>query len=656
MKNWLRRRPRLPLYLPTLRKLKSKSKRRQPKSVSNAQAWMEQLYPPPTERVVGAVYTRKFLGGLLPLVLILGSVTVAWRMYGMQVAGYERYSTLADGNRIRETISYAPRGKIYDRNGQILADNISAFELNVTPFLLDADTVSREYDYERIATILGITTEQLRQQAEFFHGDDYSMPISIRRNLSHTQVLELMQIQPDLEGFSINESWRREYVADAGLAHIIGYTGAVNEQEVVDSNGVLLPIDYVGKSGVEASYDANLRGVNGIERTEVDTLGRPIRVLARRQAQPGKDIVLTIDIELQRRLASEIIYQMKRANVSRGSGVVIDAQSGEVLAMVSLPAYDNNLFARGITESELTTLTSSADQPLVNKVISGGYTVGSTIKPLVASAALQEQVVTPQTIIVDSGAISVTSQYQPGAAFIFRGWRPGGLGPMNVRSAIAWSSNIYFYTVGGGHGSIGGLGAERLVRYYRMFGLGELSGIDLPQEIAGRVPDPAWKLATVNEQWYVGDTYNISIGQGDLLVSPLQLTLANMAIANGGYVLQPRVVKSVAQSPLAQRTVKRTVSINQENLRIVREGMRQALTSGTTCDCVFKNVPVHVAGKTGTAQTTSDESRRSHAWFTAFAPYEQPAVMAAVMLEEGSGGSQFAAPAIAGVFSLYFNR
>jgi penicillin-binding protein 2 len=312
--------------------------------------------------------------------------------------------------------------------------------------------------------------------------------------------------------------------------------------------------------------------------------------------------------------------------------------------MVSLPSYDNNVFSGQLSENKYQQYLSDPNQPLYNKVIAGGYTSGSIIKPLVASGALQEGVVDENTIIVDGGAISL-----PGG-FVFRGWRPGGLGPMNVRSAIAWSSNIYFYTVGGGYGGIEGLGEERLTSYYRQFGLGEKTGIDLPNEIDGRVPDEEWKQQNKGEDWYVGDSYNISIGQGDLLISPLQINLAHAAIANDGYVLSPHLNQT-------QETVtKRELSVDKSNLQIVREGMRQVLTNGTTCDCLFSKVPATVAGKSGTAETNTPGGRRPHAWYSAFAPYEDPEIMVTILIEEGVGGSLYAAPAIAKTMEAYFQN
>lgn len=574
----------------------------------------------------------------------------------MQVLAGERYLELANGNRVRESISYAPRGRILDRKGKVLAENTATFQLSVIPYLLESDEKNRDDILNNVSSIINIDAGKLKEIV-FSKGEEYPLPVLVKENLDHETAIALEQIIPRTKGFTVDSVPSRSYVADAGLAHILGYTGRVSEDDIkVDKTSRLLATDFIGKAGIEKQYDEVLRGDNGFERTEVDSLGRPVRFLAQKPASKGSDIILTIDYDVQVRLEREILAQMQKSKTTKGAGVVLSPETGEILAMVSIPYYDNNLFARGISEKEFSDLVNSPNQPLLNKAIGEGYTTGSTIKPVVASAALQEKVVTPETVIVDRGQISVTSVYQPGAAFIFRGWRPGGLGPMNVRSAIAMSSNIYFYTVGGGHENIQGLGVDRLTSYYRKFGLGELSGIDLPDEFAGRVPDSAWKEQNKGEPWYVGDTYNISIGQGDILVTPLQLTLADMSIANGGYLLQPYVLKSIDGVEVGKRVVRREVPIDKGNIKIVQEGMRQVVTNGTTCECIFKSVPVKVAGKSGTAETSTGDKTKPHAWFTAYAPYDKPKIMATVLIEQGSGGSQYSAPAIAGAMETYFAK
>lgn len=639
------------LILPDLRLVRTRRSARN----QRAKDWREYMLPQGSgEPVEAKPEEPRLLASLILIGIGLICGIFGWRLYELQVSAHQRYTQLSDGNRVRETVAFAPRGKIYDRKGRVLVDNKIVFRLSVTPYLLSRDEAEREGGYELISRLSSIKLAQLKSVAGN-EGLDYPLPKALEVNLSHRVALALQAHLPKLSGWHLNEVPIRSYRAEAGLAHILGYTGQASQADL-KADRALLPIDIVGKSGIEAQYDHILRGQHGLERTEVDTLGRPVRLLAKQAAQTGQDITLTIDLDLQKSMAAELTKQMKQARVSRGSAVALDPNSGEVLAMVSLPAFDNNLFARGISITEFERLSNDPDQPLVNKAIAGGYTTGSTIKPMVAAAALEEGVVTPSTIIVDSGAIRVTSQYEPGRAFVFRGWRPGGLGPMDVRSGLAMSSNIYFYTVGGGHGDVAGLGVERLTRYYRQFGLGEASGIDLPGEITGRVPDSNWKKEYFGTDWFVGDTYNISIGQGDLLISPLQLTLANMAIANGGFLLKPQLLYKVGSDQVASRSLRREISISKSNLKIVREGLRQVVTNGTTCECVFAKVPVKVAGKTGTAQTTSTEERRPHAWFVAYAPFDNPQFMGGAMLEEGSGGSQFAAPVIASGMAHFFRQ
>ncbi len=587
---------------------------------------------------------RLMLMGALSFVLFLA---LSLKLFSIQVLSSENYQALANGNRVRETISYAPRGKILDRDGVVLAENSLTFQLSATPYLLDDDADARDSDIKTIAAIINMKTDELTKILNE-NGDDYVLPVLVKENLTHEQALLLESRMPTLRGFSVDEVPTRTYDAQAGLAHIVGYTGRVSEYDLGnDTSGTLLPTDIIGKTGVEYSFDSRLRGRNGYVRYEVDALGRPIRVIDQQEPLPGEDIYLSIDLDVQKAMASGMREQMKKSKTVRSSGVAVNPQNGEVLAMVSLPSFDNNLFTTGISDKDFNKLNNDPNQPLFNKALSGGFTSGSIIKPIVASAALQEKVVTPQTVIVDSGAITL-----PGG-FTFLGWRPGGLGPMNVRSAIAWSSNIYFYTVGGGYGGIEGLGEERLTSYYRQFGLGERTGIALPNETPGRVPDEEWKLDYKGEPWYQGDSYNISIGQGDLLISPLHITMAEATIANNGYLLTPQIERGV------EREVRREVPVDKANLQIVREGMRQVLTGGTTCDCLFSKVPVKVAGKSGTAETDTPGGRRPHAWFTSFAPYypnptKTPEILATVLIEEGSGGSLYAAPVIARAFEAYY--
>ena len=612
-------------------------------AVIAAEDWSEALLvgkPRRTADPNGQIYARRRIL-LVTAVMVLMLLGLVARLFFMQVVSAENYLNLANGNRVRLIVQYAARGNILDTKGRVLASNTLSYQLSATPYLLSDEPKNQNQDIKRVAQILKSTPNRIKK-AVFDEGPEFTQPLVVAEKLNRQQALRLETVIPRLEGFSLDLIPIRKYDARGALAHVIGYSGRVSEADLEANKDTLLPTDFIGKSGVEQSFDDHLRGKNGWLRVEVDALGRPVRVLGRQNAVSGKDLRLSIDRDVQISLTDAIAAQMQKANVLRASGVAMNPINGQVLAVVSLPSYDNNLFASGISQTDFSSLNNNPNQPLYNKAIAGGYSSGSTIKPLVASAALQEGVVTDKTVIVDTDHIAVGS-------FRFRSWRPGGLGPQTVRSAIAWSSNIYFMTVGGGNGPIAGLGEERLTSYYSEFGLGQPTGIPLPGEITGRVPDRQWKLDNKGEDWFIGDSYNISIGQGDLLITPLQLSVAHSAIANGGKVVQPQLKDN------AKTKVKNRLDVSAENLQIVREGMRQVLTGGTTSEGIFGAVPVKVAGKSGTAETDPEGGRRPHAWYSAFAPYEDPEILVTVMLEEGVGGSTFAAPAIAQAMATYFN-
>ncbi len=594
----------------------------------------------PRRRIVLMIVFISFLFALLMFKLISTGLFSA-----------DRYQALANGNRIREIVEYAPRGQIKDINGVVLAENTLSFQLSAIPFLTEREEGELKRDINKVASIVGVKPASVSGTLNE-EGEEFGQPVVIAERLNHKQALRLEAVTNDLKGFSVDEVPVREYKSNAGIAHIVGYTGRVSKEDLkADKKDKLLLTDFIGKDGIEKSYDNHLRGENGWVRLEVDALGRPVRILGKKDPKPGEDLTLSLDYGFQVATAQALEEQMKKARSTKASAVAVDPRDGAIRAMVSVPYYNNNLFAKGIQPKQYNALVNNPNQPLFNKVTSGGYTTGSIIKPLVASAGLQEGVVNDKTIIVDRGYIDVVSQYQPGQFFRFRGWNPAGLGPMDVRKAIAWSSNIYFFTVGGGFGEIEGLGEERLTSYYRHFGLGENTGIDIPSELPGRVPDDAWKQANKGEQWFVGDTYNISIGQGDMLVSPLQITLAEASIANNGYLLQPTFSSS------GKRVVRRELDIDKSNLQIVREGMREVLTSGSTAESLFTNAQgANIAGKSGTAETNTPAGERPHAWYTAFGPYESPEVMLSVHLDHGGEGTKHAAPVAGKMMQYYFGE
>ncbi len=573
------------------------------------------------------------------------------RIFSLQVSRGASYLTAANGNRIQDEISYAPRGTIYDRRGRVLARNTLRSQLAVIPYLLDRDSAGRERAYQRMAEIIGRSKSDIGTAAEA-EGLESTRPLTITDNLTHAQILRIEQSLPLITGFTLDTVQVRRYEASAGLAHILGYVSKVSKEDLA-AHASLLPTDYIGRTGIEAVYDSTLRGVNGRRRVEVDALGNPVRLLASSEAKAGTDIRLTIDYKLQLRLEQELQKQLRQTGSKRAAGVAVDPTNGEVLAMVSIPYYDNNLFAKGISQAAYQKLLSDPEKPLLNRAITGTYPSGSTIKPLVAAAALQEGVVNADTVIVDRGYIDVANQYDPSRSYRFRGWRAGGLGPMNVRRALAYSSNIYFYTVGGGHGSITGLGVNRLTDYYRKFGLGQPTGIDLHGEVGGFVPTPESKQQRVNEPWYLGDTYNISIGQGDLRLTPLQILMAHAAIANGGSLLAPHIVSD--SGGLATRQASHTVPVAAEHLETVRAGMHDMPYHGVFSAERFAKIPVQIAGKTGTAQASNPGGGgRPHGWFIAFAPYEKPKVSMLAMIENVEGSTIALTPVI-NTLAAYFD-
>lgn len=620
----------------------------------NPQAWL--ALQSPWQAALEAQQEKRDFGaksvGLFGFAVMAIFVLFLWQLLQLQFVQGGRLFDIAEGNRIRSRVIYAQRGNIYDRNGETLASNSASFQLIVTPYSLSKVEAERNELYQAIARITHNSAENVRVKVEQ-HGLEHVLPVLVDDRVEHEQMLQLKQyLKPD-SAFRLDEVPIRRYDNGGALAHIVGYTGRIDNYDL-EKNPSLYPIDFIGRSGVEAYYDSYLRGENGFEQVEVDALGRPVRTLARKDAIPGNDLYLTIDSKVQKELVKQMQVEMKNAESKKASATAINPNTGEILALVSLPAYDNNLFSHGISEKDYAALIKNKLEPLYNSAISGAYPSGSTIKPVVAAAALEEKVVDENTIIIDTDSISVGS-------FSFHSWRPGGLGPKNVRGAIAWSSNIYFMTVGGGYGKVNGIGVDKLTDYYRQFGFGALSGIDLPGEVAGTVPDRAWKQEHRGEGWYIGDTYNISIGQGDFRTSTLQLASAHSVIANGGTLYRPYVGKKVVSRSgetiyEVGSTKVRNVSISKKNLSIAREGMRETITNGATCSCTFENVGVNVAGKSGTAETDPNSKRKSHAWYSAFAPFESPEIVISTLLEEGQKGSGYAAPPISKAMEFYFKN
>ena len=600
----------------------------------------------------------------------------------LQIIKGEYYRNLAEGNRIKTYSLAAPRGIIYDRYGDPLVYNVPAFDLrvNLADFLVNSASVQEEI-LKEISVILrenqeknslarseekipkaGNKSEEFKKKIKEAQGK--TAQVVLVKNIEQSAALVLESLVSEWPGVRLVRNIHRQYILGENeapiLSHVLGYTGEINSADL-GSQFSYGPDDEIGKTGLELQYEELLRGEAGKEEIEVDVFGQSRKFLALKPSEPGQSLGLFIDKGLQDKLyqsLNRIIGQISApgGKVTKAAAVVVDVKNGGILALVSFPAFDNNIFSQGISSADYDVLIKNPDQPLFNRAIAGQYPPGSIIKPLIGSAALEERIVSPSQKINDSqGEISVVNPYNPQVVYTFSDWKIHGL--TDIIKAIAESCNVYFYTVGGGYGNIDGLGIYRIKKYLQLFGLGELTDIDLPFEEDGLIPDENWKEETKKEKWYIGDTYHASIGQGDIMVTPLQMALATAAIANNGILYQPQIVDKIMDSE--KNTIKdiepkiiRENFISSENLAIVRKGMRESVISGSVQ--ALGTLPVRAAGKTGTAQF--GVSDKTHAWFTGFAPYENPEIALAVVVEGGGEGHRAAVPVAKEVFEWWFSQ
>lgn len=585
--------------------------------------------------------------------LALAGIILAVQLVNLQAVQGGRLRELAEGNRLRLQTILAPRGFIQDRNGQVIAKNTASFNLAMTP--IDLPEQGRSEIFKLVSEKFGVPVEEIEAALNSATGSALE-PILIKRNISQQESIQFEVSSHELPGFSLLNIPVRDYVDAEAFSHALGYTGVISDTEYNSLRSENYGLnDFIGKSGIELSYEKYLRGVNGNKQVEVDASGNPIKELGTAEPKPGNIVQLNIDAGLQKKIYEDFT---KSPVGNKGAAVAMNPKTGEVLALVSVPGFNNNLFAPGIKPSDYNRMLEDKNLPLFNRAVGGTYPPGSTIKPVGAAAVLQEGVVTKNTIIYDKGVLVIPNQYNPGITYNFYGWKRDGLGAMDVSSAIAQSSDIYFYTVAGGHPSstIKGLGAEKLAEYYRKFGMGEVTGIDINGEKPGRVADPSWKQNyykddAIMAKWYLGDTYHIAIGQGDMLATPLQVTVWTSAIANNGVLNRPRLLKQVLSqtgqtifTPKAEEFI--NVPINLDNLKAVQEGMRENVTGEKGSGRQLASLPISAAGKTGTSQFDGSDPSRTHAWYTAYAPYENPEIAITVLVEAGGEGHAAAVPIV----------
>ena len=574
---------------------------------------------------------------------LLLTLLLAGRMLYLQVVQHDRYATISESNRIQVQSIPPVRGLIVDRHGELLADNAPSFSLN----LVTEQISSLDETLDRVENRIGLTTEQrsrferrLRRKQRPYE----SVPLLHR--LSQEDIARISVDQYAMPGVHIEASLVRHYPLSDLVTHAVGSVRRINEDDArVLGKVAYSGTDHVGKTGIERYYESRLLGRVGYQRVETDARGRIMQVLSRTDPVPGENLELTLDAGLQR-VASEALGEQ------RGAIVALDTRTGGILAMVSKPGYDPNPFVTGIDHASYALLRDSIDVPLFNRAIQGQYEPGSTLKPFIGLAGLMMGVTTAEHVIDDPGSFQL-----PDSERLYRDWNwtregEGGHGKVDMNRAIYRSCNVYFY------GLAVELGIDRIHTHLDRFGFGRNLAHDLPEASSGLMPSREWKRSVRNLPWYPGDSVNIGIGQGDVLVTPLQLATAVAILANRGRMVTPHLLRD------AELSLRPNVDIPDDAWRVISDAMQDVIhrgrrglgENGTAWAYIGMDIPYRAAGKSGTAQVVVisqgeeyddaelDERLRKHAWFVAYAPAEEPQIAVAVLVENGGGGSEVAAP------------
>ncbi|OGM97490.1 MAG: hypothetical protein A2735_02030 [Candidatus Yanofskybacteria bacterium RIFCSPHIGHO2_01_FULL_41_21] len=540
----------------------------------------------------------------------------------LSIINHSYYSNLAFQNRSANFSIPPARGIIFDKLGQPLVKNIPQFDVVAVSKEVKTALKNETLNLEQLGSALNMDADTLRtmlneqvQQANVFF---------ISNNLKKEQILAIQGL--NTPGIYIIPDVQRVYVNGPEFSTVLGYVGKVNKDDLKEDQ-YYMATDTIGRMGIEAQYESILRGEHG--RIFFGDTTNTINI----DAKNGGNIVLNIDSELQEHLYKELRSVLVGAGLSRGAAIIQNPQTGAVLAMVSFPGFDNNIFSGTLSQAEYNLIFKNPGRPLFNRVVSGIYNPGSTIKPLIGLMGLQEHVITPNTTIQDCISISILNPFNPDDAYTFHNWRVD-LGPFNLRRSIANSCNIFFASVGGGFGDIVGLGVNKMVQYFKNSFVDKVLGIDLPGEGRGFVPTPDWKEETRGEPWYQGDTYNISIGQGDLSVTPLWLNTYLSAIANGGTIYKPQVASRIVDNnkdtlETFDPKIIGKLPFSDQNMTIMKEDMRETILSGTAT--LLNDLPVTVGAKTGTTQVVSGQQINS--LFTVFAPFDHPQIAMTILVE-----------------------
>ncbi len=593
-----------------------------------------------------SLFNLRLWAGVMVLVLIL----LFSRIFFLQIVEGGQFRITAEGNRTYAETTKALRGVMYDVSGEVLVKNVPNFRLTVDGSQMPSRRVE-EYDQivGKIVELSGLSVTELTEIIFSSRVSGHREVIGV--DIPYEDALQLMIDSSSVSQLAVEAHYKREYLRGPSLSHVIGYTGKLTEEEAAAAEyDRYLLSDELGKTGVEASYESTLRGEDGVRIVEVDSQGREQSIISETVPASGNNIHLEIDAELQSYLFDELARVVEDRDLSGASAVAIDPRDGAVRALVSYPSYDNNDFSGGVKGEVYNSLLEDERNPLFNRPVSGLYPSGSTFKPVVAAAGLDEGIITEGTAVNSVGGITIDQYTYPD-------WKAGGHGITNVTKALADSVNTFFYLLGGGDNETStGLGVDRIVAYARLFGLGSQTGIDVPGEASGFLPSQKWKEEAKDEPWYLGDTYILSIGQGDILVTPLQIALMTAVFANGGDLYTPHVVSHTTdKNGSVTREVRSPVEeqvVSPSAVSIVRKGLREAVEYGSAKS--LQSLPVSSGGKTGTAQFGNED--KTHSWFTSFAPFDEPEIVLTVLVEEGGGGNDAALPIAREALRFYFNK
>ena len=582
----------------------------------------------------------------------------SFRLFHLQIVKGHENQFLAEGNRIRVEEFLAPRGIIFDQHHYPLVKNVPLYNLEIYPVDLPREKAKRIQIYEELKNYLEDDLGTLIDEIE--HQKLYSLEsIIIKTDLDRNDALKMQIDLHNLAGVRINVIPTREYIQSTALSHILGYIGKISPEFYQDNMDQYSVNDYVGQNGLEVAYEEYLRGEKGARRVEVDSIGHIQRELETKDPIAGSDIITTINASLQEKttqVLKETIAQLQaegKRDVTSAVVVALDPRDGGVLAMVSVPYYDNNIFSKGIRYEDYEAIINDPTKPMLNRAIGGIYPSGSVIKPVIALASLDTGVVTEHTTIDAPKEIKI-------GEWVFPDWKRHGL--VDIRKSIAVSCNIFFYAVGGGWENIKGMGVKTINEYLDRFGFGKRTGIEISGEERGTIPNPEWKEKVKNESWYLGDTYNLSIGQGDFLVTPLQIANSISAIANGGNLYRPHFVSRVQDregniiKEYLPEIISDKLSENSYSIEVAKQGMKQCVDSSIGSCRKLQELPVSSGGKTGTAQFDARDLEKYHAWFTAFAPYENPEIVMVVLVEKAGQGSDIAVPIANEILKYYFEN